>query len=370
VNLPPETDYAFYAGHNLLEGWAGGDLTPCHPLNAVLASVRAWHDRARIRATLGRIAKQPLAFHPDADLSPLVLTTEEQSVLDAIGGSRSTITTLYQQQLADEELVSSVVYTLAVTRCFGFTSSKGPPMTSPVFPRKSVPQPPPPVAAFGNLPSLGSFAPASDRSPSPVSPRSAPPEAAPSSVRGGEWKPARVPASEVIRPGAPSVAPAAMRPPDSGRDAPPPTSRPSAAPEVATEMPVDEADEAERALQAMTDFRMADSALQRNDLSAAERLARKAVDGDPVNGEYRALVSWLTALSGKKDSVKEALAGLGEVLKDDALCERALLYRGKLLKRENRHTEALRDFMTVLDVNPKNNEAASEVRLLRMQKKK
>jgi len=40
VNLPPETDYAFYAGHNLLEGWAGGDLTPCHPLNAVLASVR------------------------------------------------------------------------------------------------------------------------------------------------------------------------------------------------------------------------------------------------------------------------------------------------------------------------------------------
>jgi len=129
-------------------------------------------------------------------------------------------------------------------------------------------------------------------------------------------------------------------------------------------------DEAERALQAMTDFRLADTALQRNDVPTAERLAKKAVDGDPENSEYRALVSWLSALSGKKDAIKEAISGLGDVLKDDALCERALLYRGKLLKRENRNTEALRDFMTALDVNPKNNEAASEVRLLRMKKKR
>ena len=128
-------------------------------------------------------------------------------------------------------------------------------------------------------------------------------------------------------------------------------------------------DEAERALQAMTDFRLADTALQRNDMAAAERLAKKAVEGDPENAEYRSLVAWLLALSGKKEAVKEAIAGLGDVLKDDALCERALLYRGKLLKLEHRHSEAMRDFMTVLDVNPKNNEAASEVRLLRKKKK-
>jgi Tfp pilus assembly protein PilF len=128
-------------------------------------------------------------------------------------------------------------------------------------------------------------------------------------------------------------------------------------------------EDAKHALQAMTDFRLADKALERNDLATAERLAKKAVDGDPDKAEYRALVAWLAALSSRKDAVKEALVGLAEVLNDDPLCERALLYRGKLHKRENRNSEALRDFMMALDVNPKNTEAASEVRLLRMKKK-
>jgi tetratricopeptide (TPR) repeat protein len=176
-----------------------------------------------------------------------------------------------------------------------------------------------------------------------------------------------VPLSEVVKPGA-SVPPVAMRGPESVRELPPPTARSSVSPPA--EHSDEPMDEAERALQAMTDFRLADTALQRNDVASAERLAKKAVEGDPENAEYRALVSWLTALSGKKEAVKEAIAGLHEILKDDALCERALLYRGKLLKRESRNSEALRDFMTVLDVNPKNSEAASEVRLLRMKKKR
>jgi cytochrome c-type biogenesis protein CcmH/NrfG len=128
--------------------------------------------------------------------------------------------------------------------------------------------------------------------------------------------------------------------------------------------------DAERALQAMTDFRLAETALQRNDTEKAERLARKAVEGEPSNGEYVAFLAWVHALSGKNEHVQDAIARLGEVLKADALCERALLYRGKLLKKTNRLAEASRDFQTVLDVNPRNNEAASELRLLRMQKKK
>jgi uncharacterized protein YjiS (DUF1127 family) len=370
VNLAPETDYAFYAGHNLIDSWAAGELSPCHPLNAVLSSVRAWHDRARIRATLGRIAKQPLAFHPDADLSPLQLLPVEQRVIDAIGASRSTITTLFQQKVADEEVVSTVVYTLAVTRCFGFTTSKGPPMTSPVFPHAAPAGPPDSRIGenFGQVAPMSSFGPPSgsgDRATVPVASRSSPPvpSVAPTG-QGSAWKPARVPVSEVVKPGSASIPP--QRAPESSRDAPPPTARssPGAVPDADEPM-----DEAERALQAMTDFRLADTALQRNDLAASERLAKKAVEGDPENAEYRSLVAWLLALSGKKEAVKEAIAGLGDVLKDDALCERALLYRGKLLKLEHRHSEAMRDFMTVLDVNPKNNEAASEMRLLRKKKK-
>jgi hypothetical protein len=132
----------------------------------------------------------------------------------------------------------------------------------------------------------------------------------------------------------------------------------------------EEMGEAERALQAMTDFRLAETALQRNDVEKAEKLARQAVEGEPSNGEYIAFLAWIHALSGRHEAVQEAIAKLGEVLKADALCERALLYRGKLFKKSNRLAEAIRDFQTVLDVNPRNNEAASEARLLRMQKKK
>jgi HD-GYP domain-containing protein (c-di-GMP phosphodiesterase class II) len=403
VNLPPETDYAFYGGVNLLDSWAGGELSPCHPLNAILSSVRAWHDRARIRATLGRIAKQPLGFHPESDLSALILTREEQSVLDAIAATRSTVTTLYQQRVADEEIVSSLVYTLAVTRCFGFTTAKGPPMASPVFPRNGQHEGHaievdmgagsvgpavslPPMSALGVATTERPLAPSNGPPPS----GGAPPFPAHEQARPAAtaWRPARVPVTDVVDPHArqantvPSPAmgsaPRSIRPEPRRDTVQPkafPVSKPPPSVPVPSESPdpleaADPQDEAERALEAMADFRKADTALQRNDLAMAERLAKKAVEGDPENAEYRSLLSWLTALSGKKEAVKEALHGLNEVLKDDALCERALLYRGKLLKRENRHSEALRDFMTVLDVNPKNNEAASEVRLLRMQKKK
>ena len=214
VNLPPETDYAFYGVVNLLDSWAGGELSPCHPLNAILASVRAWHDRARIRATLGRISKQPLAFHPETDLSVLLLTREEQSVLDAIAATRSTITTLYQQRLTDEEVVSTLVYTLAVTRCFGFTTAKGPPMTSPAFARSALAVAPTYAGGGGqatSLPPLSLGVVSTERPPVAVVsqpagqvPSFAPPaaDAPPSARSASAWRPARVPAAEVVRPGA------------------------------------------------------------------------------------------------------------------------------------------------------------------------
>jgi hypothetical protein len=353
VNLPPETDYAFYEALNLLETW-GGELIPCDSLNAVLACVRSWHDRARIRATLGRITKQPLSFHPEADLSMLAASHEETAVIEAITSARTTIATLFQQQVADEETVSSVVYTFAVTRCFAFTASKGLPMGKR----------PSPVALQGTGPPPHlSVPPGVSSIPQQLAaPSVAPLDVSAASLRNVSTQPASArtdpPVSAQV---SPPTEQAASSPPKAGRSNPVPST---------ASAPPDEADEAERALQAMTDFRLADTALQRNDLVTAERLARKAVEGDPENGEYKALLAWMGALSDKKDALKKAVFELNEILKTEALCERALMYRGKLLKRANRNEGALRDFLTVLDVNPKNSEAASEARLLRMKKKR
>ena len=127
--------------------------------------------------------------------------------------------------------------------------------------------------------------------------------------------------------------------------------------------------DAENALEAMTDFRMAETALQRSDLVTAERLAKKAALADPNQPEYGALLAWILAMSGRAGVVEESIKKLNAILKEDSTCETALLYRGKLFKRADKKAEALRDFEAVLEVNPKNREAATEVRLLRSKKK-
>jgi lipopolysaccharide biosynthesis regulator YciM len=71
-------------------------------------------------------------------------------------------------------------------------------------------------------------------------------------------------------------------------------------------------------------------------------------------------------MSGQPAVVADSIQRLNAVIEADATCERALLYRGKLLKRSDRTRDALRDFEAVLEVNPKNKEAASEARLIRM----
>ncbi len=124
--------------------------------------------------------------------------------------------------------------------------------------------------------------------------------------------------------------------------------------------------DAERALEAMTNFRLAESALQRNDLAQAERLAARAVTGDPSQTDYVALHAWIRAMtSAKDDALSDAIHTLSRLLAEDAGNERALLYRGKLLKKMNRMREALRDFERVLQTNPRHREATQEVRLLK-----
>jgi hypothetical protein len=381
VNLAPDTDYAFYGGVNLIPDWANGELFPCHPLTGILSAVRSWHDRARLRATLGRIAKQTLSFHPEVDLGGLVLTTEEQSVVAAIHDASSTLSSIYDLRIAGEDTVSSIIYTFAVTRSFAFTAAKGVPMVSmpamldEVAEEEGVAEEEEVAEEIDILPpSEPPPAPAPQAVPRPIAMQPRAPSEAPVSAaaQAASWRPAKVPAGQVADPAATSLrAPKADAPPPASmRGAPPSVAfRESqvrkAPPRVAT---VDD-DDSERLVQAMTDFRMAETALARNDNVQGEELAKKALAAEPTNADYGALVAWISALSGSSEAIPLAIAKLNVILKEEALCERALLYRGRLYKRAKRTTEALRDFTAVLDINPKNAEAATEARIMRMKKK-
>jgi hypothetical protein len=356
VNMAPDTKYVFYSDRDYLADWGGGEAIPCDPLNAILASVRHWHDRARVRATLARIAKQPLVLHPDADLAGLELAPGERAALDLLEAEQPSLPTLLQRHVADDDTVSSLLYALAVTRQLVFPGQKRGPMgmrarpasTRP-FPRQpSQPELTPPTIPALSMPAPSMPAP-SMRAPSMPAPSMPAPSVRAPSMPAPSVRAPSVPAPSVRAPSVPAPSAAPRR-----TEVPPPAVSDRAMAE------------AERGLEAMTDFRLAEAALLRSDFAGAERLAQKAVAADPEQVEYAALLAWVRALGGETSIVRDSIRRLDQAIDADATCERALLYRGKLLKRSNRMREALRDFEAVLEVNPRNREAASEARLVRM----
>jgi hypothetical protein len=480
ANLAPEIQYAFYRDVDLLDGW-GGEIAVSHPLNPILASVRHWTDRARVRATLNRIGKHPLDLHPDSELSNLAVSAAEQTVLDAVRAQSMPLQQLFKRQLADEEVVSSLVYSLAVTRQLSFKGQKKGPMAARGTARRSAapgsgsepgapsgaPSPSAPMASgaraavavptSGAKPLVGSaVAPAAEESPRmPMASTSSRVGSSPAQARAATQTASnRMPmpavrpsATGATRPVAPQIRPIAKKPTtaglqpdapsatDAGADAAPesapddaktiarpapalkdivagrsgtapaqPGSIPRAAPKPAPALPSandaaktasspiaggpdgnttgaasvssiatsgssaevgdDGLGEAEAALEAMSNFRLAEAALQRNDMVAAEGYAKLAVDAEPTEADYVVLLAWIRAHGGAPQPIEEAIRKMSRVLIEDPSNEKALFYRGKLLVRTNRLPEALNDFNELLSANPHHRDAQEEVRQL------
>ncbi|HSQ67355.1 MAG TPA: DnaJ domain-containing protein [Polyangiaceae bacterium] len=117
---------------------------------------------------------------------------------------------------------------------------------------------------------------------------------------------------------------------------------------------------------AAVEFQKAEICLKKNDLAQAETLARHAVQMDPVQAEYRALLAWLEALKPEAQSpegTQMQIEALDEAIKTNPRCERAYLYRAMLYKRQHRDGLAFKDFQKVVELNPKNIEAQREIRL-------
>ncbi len=138
----------------------------------------------------------------------------------------------------------------------------------------------------------------------------------------------------------------------------------------------EEEEQVVRAVNAALEFQKAEALLKKNDLPGAERHVRLAADADPGQPEYTTLLVWITAL--RRGEPKDLAPGattthyddlitmLDEVLRGDPRYERALFYRGMLLKRSGHGDRALRDFRLAAELNPRNLDAQREVRLHEM----
>jgi curved DNA-binding protein CbpA len=141
----------------------------------------------------------------------------------------------------------------------------------------------------------------------------------------------------------------------------------------------DDQEQVARVVDAAFEFQKAEILLKKNDVAGAEQLAARAVQADPEQPEYMTLLIWIRALRrGDPAELREGqtsthfddlIRSLDGILAKEKEFERALYYRGVLLKRSGRMEKAIRDFRLAAQLNPKNLDAVREVRLYEMRKR-
>jgi curved DNA-binding protein CbpA len=123
-------------------------------------------------------------------------------------------------------------------------------------------------------------------------------------------------------------------------------------------------------LDSTLEFQKAEVMMKRRDFTQAMQHMRSALAKNPDDADYHALYAWLLHLMNPIDPapIDEMLSALDRALKANPNSERAHYYRGVVLKRVKRDREALNNFRKALEINPRNVDAAREVRLAGMRR--
>ena len=120
-------------------------------------------------------------------------------------------------------------------------------------------------------------------------------------------------------------------------------------------------------LEAATEFQKAEFLLKRNmgDPQAYD-IVKRCTMLDPEQADYLATLAWLDAQKpewlGREKTLEKCLL-LDRCVQKNPNCERAYFYRGLLYKRAEEFHKALKDFKKAAELNPRNLDAAREVRL-------
>ncbi|HEY6729209.1 MAG TPA: DnaJ domain-containing protein [Polyangiaceae bacterium] len=420
--LPGATVFGFYSATDFLARW-GGPPTRVKPLPLLWRGLRLFTDDVKVDTLIARIGERQLKLYMDAPIGRFKLTPQERGVVDVIRGRPTTLSVLFKSGLGHEGLVKRVVYALALTRQLDF----GVPGVEPVGLEEAPSSARLPVydpGAAGERTSRPSFSHRSivpsqaDSPPVPISqPVSRPSPSArtlslppPSPVLSAEHQALQ---AEIERR-------AAAEGEDYYQVLGLPRDTPSSAIQAAffqlakvwhpdrlpTELAhlrdlstkvfarmseahqllseatrrkeydqllaqgagsAEEQEQVAKVMRAVGAFQRAEVLLKRRDLAGAEREALDAMNGDPEQAEYKALYAWVCAQS-PRENYDDLVSLLDQALKLEPNNQRALWYRGQLHVRLGNSARAIRDFKTLLEVNPKHLDAQREVRLHEMRR--
>ena len=129
----------------------------------------------------------------------------------------------------------------------------------------------------------------------------------------------------------------------------------------------EEQEQVQRVLRAATAFQKAEVLMKRNNLLAALEEARKAVELDPSQADYIALLAWVESTQ-LNPNLDEILARIEKAQRIEPNNTRIRWYRGSILKRLGKNSRAIGDFRFIVENDPRHLDAQREIRLHEMRK--
>jgi hypothetical protein len=395
--MPGETSYAFYSDFDGLQGWGAGDAPGVDPLPMLWRILREVAPRSHVDAAIERIGQSPLRLVRSPQLDRLDLGLAQRSAAEATRGHPATALELARTSQLPPDDARLFVYLLLVTKQVDVL----PPAQAARAETKTAASPPaPPVAA----------APPTAQSSAPPPPLKLPdPPPGLSAEHTARWqeildRARRIDRSdyfamlEIARDATPQEVQSAFLalakrwhpdrlPPELApvRDA---CSRVFARMNEAHASLADEErrtrymrlmadgsgspemqEQVARVIDGASKFQKAEVCFKRQDYAQAEQFCRRALKADPTQPDYHAMHAWLLSLKPEYQAPDKVIECIGELDKAIAMsdrCERAFFWRGMLHKRLGKHQMAQRDFKRTVEINPRNIDAAREVRLYQM----
>jgi curved DNA-binding protein CbpA len=130
----------------------------------------------------------------------------------------------------------------------------------------------------------------------------------------------------------------------------------------------DEQARVQQVLRAAMAFQKAEVLARKGSWMEAEREAKLAFESDPDQAEYGALYADVLTRQPGRTQFEDALKLVNNAKKLQPDNLRVRLYRARVLQRAGQHKAAIAEFQHVAEADPRNVEAAREVRLFHMRK--
>ncbi|HEY8089111.1 MAG TPA: DnaJ domain-containing protein [Polyangiaceae bacterium] len=396
ASLPGDTAYAYYDGVDLLKGWGGDDSAAVDPIPDLWSMIREYPPWDHVNAALARVAGASLRLAEGSNLGRLRLAKEEVAAVESLRSSPLPVGELAKAATLNERTAQLLTYLLLVTKHVDILPVSGgrvsaarisltspnisvrpPPLTSSPPPARVSAMPPPPPELPAELAArwkeITDRAVTIDRADYFMMLDLAR-DATRDDVEGAffqaakHWHPDRLPpelapvreaCSRVF--GRMSEARSTLTDDEQRARYMRLLSDGSGSPETQ--------DAVAKVIESAQHFQKAEVFFKRNDLAQAETFCQKAYDGDPTQPDYLALLAWLEAqkpASQTPEKTLECIRMLDRAASMSARCEKAFYWRGLLYKRLGKADMANKDFRRVVDLNPRNIDAAREVRLQNM----